>query len=66
MTDYGVKMADKISMVVSQKIGNQITLRSNNINLGHVSKRCTLLSQGNLLNCIPSRIVSNIQNVKTI
>ena len=55
----------EISIAVTQKIGNQTTLRSNNITLGYIPKGCTLIPQGYLLNCIHSTTIHDSQNLKT-
>ena len=54
----------EISMEVFQKIRNQSTSSPSNTMLGDISKRCTLIPQGHLLNCIYSSIIHNSQNLK--
>ena len=46
----------EISMVVSQKIGNQSTSRSSNITIGHIPKGYSIISQGHLLNNVCSTL----------
>ena len=55
----------EISMVDSQKIGNQPTPRSTNNTLGHIPKGCAIILQGHLLNCVHSSIICNCQILKT-
>ena len=38
----------EISMVLSQKTGNQSTLRPSYITCGHISKRCSIIPQGHV------------------
>ena len=55
----------KISMVVSQKIGNQPTSGPSNTTLGHILKRCSITLQRHLFSCVHSSIICNSQNLKT-
>ena len=47
------------------EIGNQSTSRPSNTTLVHTTKRCTIITQGHLLNRVHSRIIHSIQNVET-
>ena len=55
----------EISIVVSQKFGNQYTSRSSDTTLGHIPKGYSIIPQGHLLNCVQSSIIHNIQNLET-
>ena len=53
----------KISMSISQKIGNQSTSRPSNITLWHIPKRCTFIPKGHVLNYIHDSIINNSWNL---
>ena len=48
----------KISVMVSQKTGNQPTT------LGHIPKKCSIILQGHLFNYVHSSIICNSQNLE--
>ena len=49
----------KISMAVSQKIGNHPTTRPSNTTLGHMPKGCSTILDGHLFTYVHSSIVYN-------
>ena len=55
----------EISMAVSQKIGNQPTLRPSNTTLEQIPKGCALIPQGHLLSCVHSGTIRNSQHLET-
>ena len=55
----------KISIVVSQKNGNQFTSTSCIITLGYIPKGCSIISQGHLLNDVHSSIICHPQDLET-
>ena len=57
--------AMKISMIVSQKIGNPTTSRSSISTVWHIPKGCTIILQGHLLNHVCSNIIRNTQTSST-
>ena len=55
----------EISVLVSQKIGNQSTARPSNTTLGYIPKGCSTILQGHLFNYVYSSIIYNSQNLET-
>ena len=55
----------EISIVVSQKIGDQSTARLSNTTLGYIPKGCSTILQGHLFHYVYSSIICIIQNLET-
>ena len=55
----------EMSMVVSQKTGNQHTSRLSNTTLEHISKKCSIILWGHLHNYVHSNVIHNSQNLET-
>ena len=54
-----------ISMAISQKVRKQPTSKPSNTTLGHISKGCSIVQQGPVLNYVYSSIVCHSQNLET-
>ena len=55
----------EISMVVSQKIGNQPTSGPSNTTLGHIPKGYAIILQGHLCNYVHSSLICDSQKLET-
>jgi hypothetical protein len=59
----------EINFAVSQTFGNSSKSKSSYTIIlapGHIPKRCSIILQGNLLNCVPSSFIGNSQKMETI
>ena len=54
-----------ISMVISQKIRKQPFLRPSNTTFGYISKGCSVVQQGHVLNHVYSNVICHSQNLET-
>ena len=54
-----------VSMTISQKIRKQPSSRPNNTTFGYISKGCSIMLQGHVLNYVNNIIVCNDQNQET-
>ena len=54
-----------ISMMISQKIRKQPSTRPSNITFGYISKGCSIVPQGHVLNYVHSSFVCYSQNLET-
>ena len=54
-----------ISVAISQKIKKQPSTRHSNTTFGYMSKECSIVPQGHMLNYVHSSFVSHIQNLET-
>ena len=54
-----------VSVVISQKIRKQPSSRSSNITFGYISKGCSIVPQGHVLNYVHSSIVCYSHNLET-
>ena len=54
-----------VSVVISQKIRKQPSSRPNNNTFGYISKGCSIVPQGHVLNYVHSSFVCHSQNLET-
>ena len=54
-----------VSVAISQKIRKQPSSRSNNTTFGYISKGCSIVPQGRVLNYVHNSIVCHRQNLET-
>ena len=54
-----------VSVAISQKIRKQPSSRPSNITFGYISKGCSIVPQGHVLNYVHSSIVCHSQNLET-
>ena len=54
-----------ISMAISQKMKKQLISRPRNSTFGYILKKCSILSQGHVLNYVHSSIICHSQNLET-
>ena len=55
----------EISMMISQEIRKQPSSRPSNITFGYISKGCSIVLQGHVLNYVHSSFVCHSQNLET-
>ena len=60
-----VQPALQSSMAVSQKIRKQSSSRPSNTTFGYISKGCSIVPQGHVLNYVHSSFVCHSQNLET-
>ena len=53
-----LKTTLEISMAVSKKIGNKPTPGSSNTTLGYIPKRCSIILQKHLFNCVTAALIA--------
>ena len=54
-----------VSVVISQKIRKQPSSRPNNTTFGYISKGCSIVPQGHVLNYVHRSTICNRQNLQT-
>ena len=54
-----------VSVVISQKIRKQPSSGPSNTTFGYMSKGCSIVPQGHVLNYVRSSIIRNSQNLET-
>ena len=54
-----------LSVAISQKIRKQPSSRPSNTTLGYISKGCSIVPQGHVLNYVHSSFVCHSQNLET-
>ena len=54
-----------VSVAISQKIRKQPTLKLSNTTFGYISKGCSIVPQGHVLNYVHSSIVCHCHNLET-